>query len=82
MDTQFLVSLRGWMVVAGQFLPGAGTAGFSLVETALHARAGEIVLYPLYIACGVAIYYSLMIALAATSVWLGRNLTLLDFWFY
>ena len=29
-----------------------------------------------------AIYYSLMIALAATSVWLGRNLTLFDFWFY
>ncbi len=33
-------------------------------------------------ACGVAIYYSLMIALAATSVWLGRNQTLFDFWFY
>ena len=32
--------------------------------------------------CGVAIYYSLMIALAATSVWLGRNQTLFDFWFY
>ena len=32
--------------------------------------------------CGVAIYYSLMIALAATSVWLGRNQTLYDFWFY
>ena len=29
-----------------------------------------------------AIYYSLMIALAATSVWLGRNQTLFDFWFY
>ncbi len=32
--------------------------------------------------CGVAIYYSLMVAMAATSVWLGRNRTLLDFWFY
>ena len=39
-------------------------------------------LYPLYILCGVAILYSLMIALAATSVWLGRNQTLYDFWFY
>ena len=39
-------------------------------------------LYPLYVLCGVAIYYSLMIALAATSVWLGRNQTLFDFWFY
>ena len=42
----------------------------------------EIVLYPLYVVCGVAIFYSLMIALAATSVWLGRNQTLFDFWFY
>ena len=29
-----------------------------------------------------AILYSLMIALAATSVWLGRNQTLYEFWFY
>ena len=41
----------------------------------------EMALYPVYIVCGVAIYYSLMVAMAATSVWLGRNLTLLDFWF-
>jgi ABC-2 type transport system permease protein len=26
--------------------------------------------------------YSLMITLAATSIWLGRNQTLYDFWFY
>ena len=39
-------------------------------------------LYPLYVVLGVAILYSLMIALAATSVWLGRNQTLYDFWFY
>ena len=42
----------------------------------------ESLLYLLYVACGVAIYYSLMIAMAAATVWLGRNLTLLDFWFY
>src|SRR5690606_30110525 len=42
----------------------------------------EIILYPFYVLCGVAILYSLMIALAATSVWLGRNQTLYDFWFY
>ncbi len=32
--------------------------------------------------CGLAIYYSLMIALGASTVWMGRNLTLYDFWFY
>ena len=29
-----------------------------------------------------AIYYSLMIALGSSTVWMGRNLTLYDFWFY
>ena len=35
-----------------------------------------------YLLCGVAILYSLMISLASTSIWLGRNQTLYDFWFY
>ena len=39
-------------------------------------------LYPLYIVLGVLMMYSIMIALAATSVWLGRNQSLYDFWFY
>ncbi len=59
---------------------------YSLWE--LHA-AGELelswiqaLLYPVYVLCGVAILYSLMIGLAATSIWLGRNQSLYDFWFY
>ncbi len=39
-------------------------------------------LYPFYVLCGVAVYYSFMLVLASASVWMGRNLTLLDFWFY
>ena len=39
-------------------------------------------LYVFFVLCGVAIMYSVMICLAATSVWLGRNQTLYDFWFY
>ena len=31
---------------------------------------------------GVAILYSLMIGLSATSIWLGQNRSLYDFWFY
>jgi ABC-2 type transport system permease protein len=31
---------------------------------------------------GVAILYSLMIVLAALSVWMGRNTSIYDFWFY
>ena len=48
----------------------------------LQLSAINIALYPLYIGIGVAILYSLMISLAATSVWLGRNQTLYNFWFY
>ena len=31
---------------------------------------------------GTLILYSVMIGLAATSIWLGRNQSLYDFWFY
>jgi ABC-2 type transport system permease protein len=41
-----------------------------------------VMLYPLFILCGVVILYSLMISLSATSIWLGRNTSLHDFWFY
>ena len=41
-----------------------------------------MILYFAYIVCGVVLLYSLMICLAATSIWLGRNQSLYDFWFY
>ncbi len=88
-DTQFLVSLRkvNWSGLANLVL------GIVMVALSLWQLAGRaehpwvfhpaiLFFYPLYIACGVAILYSLMISLAATSVWLGRNQTLYDFWFY
>ena len=82
-DTQFLVSMTRieWSSL-GNFAVGLGLMGYAMYE--LHYLPGlvQIALYPLYVACGVAIYYSLMIALASTSVWLGRNQTLFDFWFY
>ncbi len=42
----------------------------------------SVILYVIFIVCGVAIMYSLMICLSATSIWLGRNQTLYNFWFY
>ena len=39
-------------------------------------------LYPFYVICGVMILYSVMISLSATSIWLGRNQSLYNFWFY
>jgi ABC-2 type transport system permease protein len=83
MDTQFLVSLRriDWSSLVNLGL-GAGLGIYALVKLRYVPGPVESLLYPLYLVCGVAIYYSLMMAMAATTVWLGRNLTLLDFWFY
>ena len=82
-DTQFLVSLQRieWSA-AGNFVFGWLLLGYSLVRLDYVPGVWQIVLYPAYLACGVGILYSLMIALAACSVWLGRNQTLYDFWFY
>jgi ABC-2 type transport system permease protein len=82
-DTQFLVSLQrlDWSSLTN-FLFGGALLAYSLVRLDYHPGLVQIVLYPLYILCGVAILYSLMIMLAATSIWLGRNQTLYDFWFY
>ena len=88
-DTQFLVSLQRieWSSLVN-LATGAILLGISLWK--LTTRPVEplvihpisAVLYPIYIVCGVLILYSLMISLAATSIWLGRNQSLYNFWFY
>lgn len=83
-DTQFLISLRkmDWSSCAT-----FGVAIF-LMAYALPRIDGftltiwQVVLYPVYILAGVAILYSLTIVLSACSVWLGRNQSIYDFWFY
>ena len=88
-DTQFLISLQKieWSQFAN-FLAGLillGVSAWQLVtrpENPIVVSPIRILLYPLYIITGVAILYSLMIALAATSIWLGRNQSLYNFWFY
>ncbi len=83
MDTQFLVSfVRVDWSSLGNFLIGLGLMVYAMVQMGYVPGLLAALLYLLYVGCGVAIYYSLMIALAATSVWLGRNQTLFDFWFY
>jgi ABC-2 type transport system permease protein len=82
-DTQFLVSLGRieWSAI-GPFICGLVLLGYSLCQVGHTPGALQAVLYVFYLLCGVAIYYSLMITMAATSVWLWRNQTLLNFWFY
>ena len=88
-DTQFLISLEkvDWSSLAN-FAAGIVLLVVSLVqmttrpENPFVLRPEMIVLYVFYVLCGVAILYSLMIALSATSIWLGQNRSLYDFWFY
>lgn len=83
-DTQFLVSLRrvNWSSL-GNFIVAALLLVYSLPKIeGLQISPWQFVLYPLYVFLGVWILYSVMIGLAATSIWLGRNQSLYDFWFY
>ncbi len=88
-DTQFLVSFEkvNWPSTAN-FLFGLVLMGVSLYQLTHRAvdpieiTVAMVALYAVFLLCGVAILYSLMIVLAATSIWLGRNQSLYDFWFY
>ncbi|MDA8744553.1 ABC-2 family transporter protein [Rubripirellula amarantea] len=88
-DTQFLISFRriDWSALAN-FFAGGLIAAVSLYRLATREvdpmvpSLGSLVLYVVFVLCGVAIMYSLMICLSATSIWLGRNQTLYNFWFY
>jgi len=82
-DTQFLVSLAKFEFSSlSNFVFAGCLLTYALVKMDYRPGLGEVLLYPLYLGCGVAIFYSLMIALAAVTVWLGRNQSIYDFWFY
>lgn len=88
-DTQFLISLEkvDWSSLAN-FAAGLVLLIVSLTQLTTRAeqplvlRPEMVLLYIFYSFCGVAILYSLMIGLSATTIWLGQNQSLYDFWFY
>ncbi len=88
-DTQFLVSFEKVNFPSmANFLFGLVLMGVSLYQLThreanpIELNIGMVAMYVLFLLCGVAILYSLMIVLAASSIWLGRNTSLYDFWFY
>ncbi|MCI0333822.1 MAG: ABC-2 family transporter protein [Planctomycetes bacterium] len=83
-DTQFLISLRRieWASMAN-FLVAAALMTYALPRVqGVDLTAWRLILYLVYVLFGIAILYSLTIVLAAASVWLGRNTSIYDFWFY
>ncbi|QDT37158.1 ABC transporter permease [Stratiformator vulcanicus] len=88
-DTQFLVSFeKVEIAMLNQVLLSVALLGYAINDLGqwdLFWTADgllRIALYILLVGCGVTLFYSLMISLAATSVWFGRNQGLYDFWFY
>src|SRR5258708_1587414 len=79
-DTQFLSAVRKieWSSLSNSAFACVLLA-YSLWQLDYRPGPVQIVLYPLYVGCGVAILYSLMIVMASISVWLGRNQSLYDF---
>ncbi len=82
-DTQFLISLQRieWSSMAN-VLFGMLLLTVSVWQMPYTPPLAMVILYPAFLICGALIFYSLMIALAATSIWFGRNQSLYDFWFY
>jgi ABC-2 type transport system permease protein len=88
-DTQFLISLRKmeWSSLSN-LVGGLCLLVYSVCRLTTQGESPVVLspvtigLYLFYVGCGVAILYSLMIGLAATSIWLGQNRSLYDFWFY
>ncbi len=88
-DTQFLISFEKVDIAnLNQIVLAGGLLSYSIHrmrETGQLAEAisaGDVFMYLLLIAAGVTFFYSLMIILASTSIWFGRNQGLYDFWFY
>lgn len=82
-DTQFLVSFEKVnLAMLNQILLAGGLLAYSLYKMEQSVTVLQVLTYLFYLAVGVAFFYSLMIALASTSIWFGRNQGLYDFWFY
>ncbi len=84
-DTQFLISFEKMdLAMLNQVLLSVGLLVYALSN--LPAGVGVslvgVALYVLFVVAGVTIFYSLMISLASTAIWFGRNQSLYDFWFY
>lgn len=82
-DTQFLISFEKVnFAMFNQILLATGLLYYSLSHLPVTITPGRVLVYVLLLLVGVTFFYSLMIALASTSIWFGRNTGLYDFWFY
>lgn len=82
-DTQFLVSLEKMeLAMISQMMFALSLIVYSIWKSGHHVTPTEFLMFVLLVGTAVTFFYSLMIGLAAMSIFFGRNQGLLDFWFY
>lgn len=82
-DTQFLISCEKMeLAMINQSFLAVGLLTYSLFQIGEPVSVMQVAAYIGFVVVGVAFFYSLMIAMASTSIWLTRNQGLYDFWFY
>ena len=82
-DPQFLISFEKMeLAMLNQAALALALLGYALYRIGEPIDPVRAAVYVVFVAVGVAFFYSLMLILASTSVWFGRNTGLYDFWFY
>lgn len=82
-DTQFLVSFEKVnLAMLNQILMSVALLIYALVKLQVAVSVLQVVTYVAFVLIAVVFFYSMMISLACTSIWFGRNQGLYDFWFY
>jgi ABC-2 type transport system permease protein len=82
-DAQFLVSFEKMeLAMLNQAVLALSLVAYALVKIGHPVHPLHAAMYVVFVAVGVGLLYSLMLLLASTSVWFGRNTGLYDFWFY
>lgn len=82
-DSQFLVSLeRVNLAMVSQLVLATALLLRSLWNLGEPISLLQLTLFLVYVASGVLFFYSMMIVTACSSIFLGRNQGLYDFWFY
>lgn len=82
-DSQFLVSLeRVNLAMLSQVVLALALLFRSLSNIGAPISVLQVLTYLFYVGVGVLFFYSMMIITACSSIFLGRNQGLYDFWFY
>jgi ABC-2 type transport system permease protein len=82
-DTQFLISFEKMdLGMITQILLAGSLLGYALAERGTPPTATAVACYVALLGSAVCFFYSLMLSMAALSMFFGRNQGLLDFWFY